>query len=909
MVGRDVATVAVDATSGPPTPPDPARADGGVADGDRLHFSEGIGFHPSYLATHGDDAPLHLLRMLVRSSADLIVVLDDHARLVYANPAAERVLGFSSANDVSPDIFELVHPDDQEHAARNYLRDLSEPGTHPPAVYRVRTATGEWRFLEIVATNCLEDPAINGVVLNARDITRAESLFHALRTFGQANQALVRATSEPELLDTTCRTIVEVGGYAGAWVAYVEHDADRRVRPVASCGAVGHLSEVRISWADDERGQGPAGLAVRHRRTQVVQDFRRSSAPQVSRDALEREGLRSVCVLPLERGDEVIGVLAIFAQPPHGFEDKEVELFEQLAASLAYGIGRLRDGVSLTTSEERFRSLATASPIGIVESGPNGDARYVNPRFCELTGVAGEDLVGTGWLASIHRDDRRELRGALRELAARGAGIETQVRLVRADDDLRHVRISAARKSHDDEVVLTFQDVTDEVRSERELRHLALHDPHTGLPNRAQFLEHLDAELARIDGTGDQLAVLFLDLDRLKVINDTLGHATGDLVISEVGRRVRATVRSSELVARFSGDEFMFLLRDVASEAEAVTAAERMLGLLAVPMEVGGHRLRVSGSMGVVVVRPGTRADEVLRDADTALFQAKSAGRNRYALFDEALHRRLASRLEMEQDLRMAVSRDQLEVHFQPIINLRTGRPVAAEALVRWNHPDRGVVPPLDFIPLAEESGIVREIGGWVFEHSLAQLDAWDHEPGRPQLDFISVNFSARQLDDSDGIAEIGRTVHRHHVAPSRVEIEVTESVAMSSGLGSAAEPILALRDEGLRVSIDDFGTGYSSLSYLHTLPVETLKIDRSFIERLDDPDGSGPVVRAILDMSHAMGLRVVAEGVSSPPLLDAVVAMGCDLAQGFLWTRPLPVGEFEQWWRDARGAVTPVEV
>jgi diguanylate cyclase (GGDEF)-like protein/PAS domain S-box-containing protein len=865
---------------------------------DQLDQMETAGFNREYIASHGQDAPLHLLRMLVRNSGDVIVVLDEMAQLVYANPAAERILGFQTAGDVSPDIFDLIHPDDREAAALAFLRDISEPGTHPPAVYRIQTASGGWRFLEIVATNCVEDPAVRGVILNARDITVAENLFRALRTFGQANQVLVHAADEGALIDDACRTVVEVGGYAGAWVACVDHGEEKLLKPVASSGKVKHLDEVAISWADDERGQGPAGIAVRTGEVQVVDDVTQTAMPAPSRESLARDGLKSCCILPLKVRGEVIGVLTIFAVSPHLFDPPEVELFGELAAALAYGIGRLRDAVSLAVSEERFRSIASASPIGILEVDGSGTMLYANPRICEIAGVDSSALAGIGWQRLIHEEDRARFLAELATPDASRARHSSQFRIVRPSGEARHVRLSAAPKSGETaiEYVVTVEDVTGEVEANLELRHMAMYDTLTDLPNRTQFLENLRRELIGPGSRG--LAVLFLDLDRLKIVNDSLGHGAGDHVLQEVARRFRATTRATEMVARFGGDEFMFLVHAVRNGADAMQSARRILSTLDAPVECYGQKLRVTGSVGIVIAASGASAESVLRDADTAMYQAKSSGRNRYALFDETLHHRLLARLDLERDLRMAINRDELDVHYQPIVDLKTGRPIGAEALVRWNRPGHGMVPPLDFIPIAEESGLIREIGTWVFERALAQLAAWDCDPEAPKLQLLTVNFSARQLDDEEGIAQIATLLHRHGVDPARIEIEITESVAMTGEL-ITRDSLQQLRDAGVRISIDDFGTGYSSLSYLHSLPVATVKIDRSFIERLDSDSGS-PVVQAILDMSHAMGLRVIAEGVSNEHMLRSVSAMGCDLAQGFLWSRPLPNQELVEWWRDA---------
>jgi diguanylate cyclase (GGDEF)-like protein/PAS domain S-box-containing protein len=863
-------------------------------------LKESVGFSSQYLASHDESAALHLLRMLVSSSSDLVIVVDVNGQLVYANPAGERILGFKKMDDLDRDMFSLIHPDDQEAAAIAFIRDVTEPGTHPPAVYRILTSTGDYRFLEIVATNCVDDPTIQGVVLNARDITTSENLFRTLKTFGQANQVLVHATDEDALLGDTCTTIVDAGGYSAAWVGYVMDDEEQTVRIVASAGNVDHLKDLEIHWADDERGQGPAGIAIRTGKVQLIEDLGETDAPLKSREAIARAGLKTACVLPLKLHGDVVGILSIFATAPRSFDDPELRLFEELADALSYGISRIRDAKSLAVSEERFRSLATSSPIGIIEATEGGWVTYANRRICEIAGVDKAALMGMGWIASVHPEDRPELLGKI-NFAEAASEVNIRFRLQRPNGKVRHVRMSAAPKAADlaSDYVVTIEDVTDEVLANEELTRQALFDPLTDLPNRPMFLMRLRQELAERRRSNVSIAVLFLDLDRFKLVNDSFGHDAGDTVLREVSRRFLATIRGDEVAARFGGDEFMFLIKDVHHATDALGVAQRLLDALTPPIDYEGGKLSITASIGVVVARRGQLAEHVLRDADTAMYHAKSSGKNRFELFDDELHRRTVSRLEMEGDLRLAIDRSEFELHYQPILEPRSGRPVGAEALLRWNHPTKGVVAPLEFIPVAEDSGLILEIGSWVFERAVSQLSEWDGLADMPRLEMLSVNFSARQLEDHSAESWIAEALDRHHVAPSRLEIEVTESVAMADPLVTQ-HSLEGLRDLGLHVSIDDFGTGYSSLAYLHTLPIATVKIDRSFIERLSLPEGSSPVVRAILDMSHAMGLRVIAEGVSSESLRAKVAAMGCDLAQGFFWSEPKPASDFAAWWREA---------
>ena len=832
---------------------------------------------------------------LVQSSSDVIWVVDKNGCLVYVNPAHER-MGLPRAGEGS-NLLDIVHAEDSERVRAAFARHASVPGRHPPEVCRVLTKSGGWRVLEVIVTNCLDDPDIGGLVLNGRDVTERTYLTRALRTLGQANQVLVQATEEASLLADTCRTIVDAGGYRLAWVGYIEHDAERTVRPVASAGSTEYLVDLRLSWGDVPSGQGPTGTAVRTGAVRVLNDLRRARkfAPWLER--AERSGLRSSCVFPLRVAGAIVGTLQIYAGEPRAFDPDAVRALHDLANDLGYRIGRIRDAKALQASEERFRILAGTAPVGILETRPGGGIDYANARLAEICGRSVESLISQGLGPAIHPDDLDRMQARLQRLRATRDTATAKFRIARPDGEVRHVRWSAAPKGREPNRghVASIEDITEEVRAQEALVHQAFHDALTGLPNRALFLDRLSQELARGRRGNPGIAVLFLDLDRFKLVNDGLGHDKGDAVLSELGGRFAHAVRAGETAARFGGDEFIFIIGDVHEVNEAVAAAGRLLKVLEAPVKCAGPDLVLTGSIGIVV--PGRRADAtlVLRDADTAMYQAKAAGGNSYALFDKDLHRRSARRLAMEGELRHALARDEFELHYQPGVVPTTGELLGAEALIRWHRPKYGLVPPLDFIPVAEETGLIRPIGNWALEQAVTQLASWDAD-GLP-LGILAVNVSARQLDDRETSAMIADALQHHGITPGRLCLEVTESAVMAAG-----EPtrwsLERFKELGVRLAIDDFGTSYASLAYLHTLPVTTVKVDRSFIARLGGIDDSARVVKAIVDLSHAMGLIVVAEGVEQgDEHARAVLAeMGCDVAQGFYWSPALPPREFARW-------------
>ena len=837
-------------------------------------------------------------RRLIANSSDLIGVIFQ-GEIVAGNPAAERLLGARNGGEPRTSLLDLVHPDDRDRASAAWAGLTLAPGAQARSVYRIRDPEGIWRVFEAVETNCLADPAVGGIVVNARDVTESANLTRALRTLGQGTQALVHASDETSLLAETCRTIVEQGGYPLAWVGYALGDEARTVSPVAAAGLTGYLAHISLSWGDGPDGQGPTGVAIRTGTVQVLDDMGASESYAKWQQTARHHGFRTSCSFPLRIAGQVLGALNIYAAEPGAFAASEVALLGQLADALAYGIGRTRDGRLLAASEARFRSLAGAAPIGILELSAGAFVEYANPKMGEIAGRPAESLLGRGWIEALHTEDAPEVFALIERLHLNRGGTTSSFRIVRPDGEARHVRVSTAPKGEEpgNGWVCSIEDVTEEVRAHEELAHQAFYDNLTGLPNRALFLDRLEQELARRQRGGPNVAVLFLDLDRFKIVNDSLGHQSGDAVLKVIGHRLKVAVRAGETAARFGGDEFVFIIREVRDVADAVSAARRLLSAVEAPVPLKGQELTINGSIGIVIPGENAQAGAVVRDADTAMYEAKTAGRARYALFDEDLHRRSVSRLQLESELRVALERKEFEVYYQPIVEPASGLPLGAEALVRWHNGKRGLVPPLEFIPVAEDCGLINQIGAWVFEQAVSQLAAWDEDG--PNLQVLSVNLSARQLDDEEACNAVSESLERHGIAPARVSLEVTESAVMSeSDLAQAA--LRRFEDLGMRFAIDDFGTGYSSLAYLHTLPVTVVKVDRSFVQRLNDPAGAAPIVKAIVEMAHALGLQVVAEGVSDDSLRAAVAEMGCDAAQGFYWSPPLPAEDFAAWWREA---------
>ncbi|HEV8369577.1 MAG TPA: bifunctional diguanylate cyclase/phosphodiesterase [Pyrinomonadaceae bacterium] len=419
-------------------------------------------------------------------------------------------------------------------------------------------------------------------------------------------------------------------------------------------------------------------------------------------------------------------------------------------------------------------------------------------------------------------------------------------------------------------------------------RHAAFHDSLTGLPNRGMFTELLKAEIESSNRSTDHLfAVLFLDLDRFKNVNDSLGHTFGDLLLVAFAERLERTLRPVDTLARFGGDEFAILLSGITDTTDAVRVAERIHAELSLPFDLDRSSAFATASIGIALSSSGyDRPDDILRDADIAMYRAKENGKARYEMFDHDMHARAVTRLQLESDLRQAVEQKQFAVYYQPIMSLETGRLAGFEALVRWNHPRHGVVAPADFIPAAEETGLIVPIGQWVLEEACKKVREWQvSSPGHRNLS-LSVNLAARQISQPDLTDRIKSALEESKLHPHSLKLELTESVVMENA-EAAAQTFKQLRSLGVQLSIDDFGTGYSSLSYLHRFPLNYLKIDRSFVMRMTR-DNDNAIVKTISTLAHNLGMEVIAEGIETEEQYQQLKNLGCEFGQGYLFSRPV---------------------
>jgi len=662
-------------------------------------------------------------RALVQNSYDAVLVLGADGTLTYASPAIEHLFGRPVAELLGTTGFDFIHPDDAAAAAEALEAAFERPGERVSVEARIRAADDTWRWVDVVAVNRLDDPVVNGVVTNVRDITeRIEAQRDSRRLTD-----IFEATSDL----------------------------------VAMTDRVGRLLYLNTAGRRHFGLPGQGGLEEIDTRHFTTADTMRLVESEIG-PALERDGMWSG-EFPLARPDGTV--------VPH------------LAQMLAH--------------------LDSA-----------GELEFVS--------------------AVLH-------------------------------------------------------DISERKAFESRLAHQATHDPLTGLPNRTLLLDRLDMALARSRRHHRLLAVLFLDLDHFKVVNDSLGHSLGDRLLVAIAERLATALRPGDTVARFGGDEFVVLCEDLADPQDAVAIAERVNDAVSGAFTVDKAEVFVGMSIGIAMAEgSGADAESLIRDADAAMYRAKERGRARWVMFDNDMRASAVDRLDIENALRRALDRHELRVFYQPTICLASGRILGVEALLRWEHPERGLLLPGDFIAVAEETGLIVPIGAWVLDQACRQVQRWHaSNPAMPPL-VVAVNLSGRQLEHPRLADDVGRVLADTGIAPERVELEITESVLMDD-VEMSRETLDRLKALGVRLVVDDFGTGYSSLSYLRRFPVDQLKVDRSFVDGLGTDPGDSAIVTAIVTLAHTLGLEAVAEGVETDGQLAELRRLECDKAQGFFMARPQP--------------------
>ncbi len=551
----------------------------------------------------------------------------------------------------------------------------------------------------------------------------------------------------------------------------------------------------------------------------------------------------------------------------------------------------------LVCKNEQLVQVFDSTIEGIMITDADGVIQSVNPAFTTITGYSVDEAIGSNpRLLQSGRQDRdfyQQMWQALTEMGEWHGEIWNRRKSGEIYPEWLSITVIHNAFGNATQYVSLFIDITEQKANEARIEHQAYYDALTDLPNRRLFNEHLATALDMAQRREWTAAVMFLDLDRFKMINDTLGHDIGDRLLSSVAQRLTAAIRQEDLVARMGGNEFTLLLPQIDQRHDAVTVANKILQILSEPVTVEGHELYITASLGIALYPDdGVEADVLMRNADSAMYRAKERGGNQQQFYCAIMNSEAGERLALERDLHKALQRCEFELYYQPQIELVSDRITGMEALIRWRHPELGLVSPDSFIPLAEETGLIVAIGEWALHSACAQLKAWQEAGLAAQR--VAVNLSARQFHDHDLLATVEAALATSGLAPAHLELELTESIVMNDA-AATIETLSKLKAMGITLSIDDFGTGYSSLSYLKRFPLDTLKIDASFIRDLRDSEDDGAIVTAIIVMAHSLGLGVIAEGVEEERQLAFLQAQGCDEVQGFYFSRPLPVDEMQR--------------
>jgi diguanylate cyclase (GGDEF)-like protein/PAS domain S-box-containing protein len=575
---------------------------------------------------------------------------------------------------------------------------------------------------------------------------------------------------------------------------------------------------------------------------------------------------------------------------------EELRQTAQEKNQLAIAIEALRE------SEERYVLAVQGANNGIWDWKLKGDDVYFSPRWKTMLGYKDHEIGNSlhEWFERVHSED---LYWVKREVTAHLNGLtphfESEHRMQHRDGDYRWM-LSRGMAVHDASgqavrMVGVQIDVTGWRQTEEKLAHDALHDTLTGLPNRVLLMERLRHAVQLAQRSSDYLfSVLFIDLDRFKVINDSLGHMLGDQLLVSIAHRLSTCLRPSDTIARLGGDEFVILLEDVKDNAGVIAVADRIQQELSIPFNLERHEVFTAASIGIAFSTTGyDHPEDLLRDADIAMYQAKAQGRGRYEIFHPGMHTCAVALLQLETDLRRALDRQELKLHYQPIISLRTQQIVGFEALLRWQHPQRGMVPPAKFVPIAEETGLITPIGWWVLREACHQMQQWRQQFPHLQSLTVNVNLSGKQFTPHL-TEQLHQILKETQLDAQYLKLEITESILMGSAEAAVAT-LTQLKQLGIQLAIDDFGTGYSSLSYLHRFPIDTLKVDRSFISKVDVDGEQLAIVRTIITLAWNLGMEVVAEGVETQKQLAQLRALDCEFAQGYFFSKPLDVEAVEQ--------------
>jgi len=852
-------------------------------------------------------------RSLTELSNDWYWEQDEHYRNTYMSPRYSARNGMAMKSTLGQTRFETDNIWESEEVKREHRKVLDAHLPFRDLQLARGDVNGELHYMLISGRPVFDSGGkFTGYRGVGKDITAqktAEIRVARLRDFyaalSEVNNAIIHAQDRSQLFAEVCKAVVEHGRLQFVRIAMLE-PLNREVRTVAHSGNDHGLS-ARFYFSMDPsvpEGRVPSARALREGGYFICNDVAEDTDGILGRELLLAAGLRSVATFPLPVGGAPAGALQLYATEPGFFDDELVNLIDKLAQNVSFALNNFEREAArraaekaLRDSEQRFRDIAQAAGEYVWENDNAGRYTYLSPRVVEVLGFNAEELVGHSATEFMPAEEPERVRQWFADNMKPDRsfrGLEHMIISKSGETLWLHVSGVATRDERGNPTGHrgTARDVTEIKESEARISYLATRDPLTELPNRLLFNDRLEQGIINARRKGDSLAVLFIDLDRFKNINDSLGHHVGDLLLREVSSQMAACIRKGDTLSRLGGDEFVVTLEGLSQAEDAAQVARKIIRALAKPLNVGGHMLNTTCSIGISIY-PNDAEDgrELMKNADTAMYHAKERGRNNFQFFSPEMNVRAVERHQLETEMRRALDLNQLVLHYQPQADMRTGTLVGMEALIRWQHPERGLVPPSSFIPVAEESGLIELIGRWALKTACEQNREWQAS-GLPALK-VAVNISTRQFNDPRGFAnEVTRLLNATGLDPRYLELELTESMLLKN----VDENIAVLRrlgKLGTHLAVDDFGTGYSSLAYLKQLPIATLKIDRTFVRDIETDSDDAAIIEAIIAMAHGLDVRVTAEGVETKGQMEALRKLGCDEFQGYLLSKPLPAADF----------------
>ncbi|MGJ8620511.1 MAG: EAL domain-containing protein [Methylophilaceae bacterium] len=804
-------------------------------------------------------------------------------------------------------VFSILHPEDYDGIVASIQESAQTLSTWQHEFRVVLPKQGVcWRLGESKPEKLSDGSVLwHGFITDVTERKEAELRVQRLtmlyKALSETNKAIIRMQDESQLFSLVCRSAVELGGMKLAWIGRHNQDTGLIV-PIEKHGSWnGLLDELKVPYGQDfTEGRSITGTAFRESQTIIVNDFFNDPLTKPWHDNAKKLGWISVAAFPILKNAQSFAVLTVCHEHANAFDNETITLLEEMAMDVSFALDNFDRELQRKKAEESLRlaaSVYNTSNEAILITDHDNLIVGVNPAFTKITGYQPEEVIGNNpHVLKSEKHDEAFHQAMWDEINTEGHW-QGEIYDQRKNGEIYLKWLTINSVFNEDgtvnQRVAMFTDISQKKEAENLIWRQANFDFLTELPNRQMFHDRLDHEVKKTNRTKHPLALVLLDLDQFKEVNDTLGHDMGDELLIQTAARLKSCVRETDTVARLGGDEFVIILCDLNNADVIERVCLEILQKLREPYYLNTEVAYISASIGVTVYPQDAHdIDSLIKNADRAMYDAKSQGRDRYSYFTPLMQAQSKMKMQIANDLRNALDKDEFWLAYQPIVSLTTGDVHKAEALIRWQHPKRGLIGPNEFIPIAEDTGLILKMGEWVFSEAVKQMSLWR---ATYQVNFeISINKSPIQFrDESTNYLSWPDQLHKLGLPGGSVVVEITEGMLMENN-DTVSKKLLAYRDAGIQVSLDDFGTGYSSLSYLKKFDIDYLKIDKSFISNLKPNSEDMVLCEAIIVMAHKLGIKVIAEGVETVQQKELLISAGCDFAQGYLFSKPIPANAFE---------------